>query len=110
MRLPNGDKVIIDLRKFQDYMLNDEHEEGRHKAKLFREIVGVTWENVDFLVEDLRIAVLLNDAIEGKEDIHGKRFIIDFKFQGPTGMAMVRSCWIIRTGEENARLITCYIL
>ncbi|MFB3785561.1 MAG: DUF6883 domain-containing protein [bacterium] len=77
MRLPNGDKAIIDLRQFQDYVLNDEHEEGRHKAKLFRELVGVTWENVDFLVEDLRIAVLLNDAIEGKEDIHGKRFIID---------------------------------
>ena len=47
MRPPNGDKAIIDSRKLTEYALNLEHEDGRHKAALFRDLVGIARDNCD---------------------------------------------------------------
>jgi Domain of unknown function (DUF4926) len=43
--LPNGDRATLDLRKIADYCLNLEHARGRHKARVFREALGI--ERVD---------------------------------------------------------------
>ena len=41
MKLPNGDQAIIDERKLVDYCLSPDHDEGKHKAVLFRELLGM---------------------------------------------------------------------
>ncbi|MGB1110932.1 MAG: DUF6883 domain-containing protein [Gammaproteobacteria bacterium] len=35
MKVPNADKVIVDIRKLTDYGLNYAHPRGRHKARVF---------------------------------------------------------------------------
>lgn len=40
----------------------------------------------------------------------GQRYVLDFELAGPNGSAIIRSAWIIRTGENVPRLVTCYIL
>jgi hypothetical protein len=35
MKLPDGDKAIIDQRKIIDYSLSPDHDDGKHKARLF---------------------------------------------------------------------------
>jgi hypothetical protein len=39
--LPNGENAILDLRKLEDYCLSTEHARGRHKARVFRDALGV---------------------------------------------------------------------
>jgi hypothetical protein len=40
--LPNSELAILDIRKIEDYCLNPLHPRGRHKAHLFRELLGIT--------------------------------------------------------------------
>lgn len=110
MRLPNGDRAFIDPRKLSEYSLNAEHDEGKHKAELFRELLGFAVDNMDLLIEALARAAASEDAVAGREDPYGERFQLDFRCQGPDGSATVRSAWIIRPDEDFPRLVTCYIL
>lgn len=109
MKLPNGERAIIDPRKLMDYCLNPEHEDGKHKAILFDEMVGITRENADLLLDALQYAAAHDDGVPGNHDKYGQRYVIDFQFAGPGGTANIRSAWIIRTGEDVPRLVSCYI-
>ena len=110
MKLPNGGKAIIDTRKLIEYSLSDDHEDGQHKAAVFRAVLGLRVEHAGLLVDALRNAAANLNAADGKQDKYGKRYTIDFSFNGPAGSAVIRSAWIVRTGEDVPRLITCYIL
>jgi hypothetical protein len=63
---------------------------------------------------DLRKALLeaaLNeDATPLEPDVYGRRYVIDFMVNGSLGNAMVRSSWIVRRGEDFARLTSCFVL
>lgn len=110
MKLPNGEQAVIDARKVIDYCLSPDHDDGRHKALLFQTVVGLDLNNADLLVDALKQAATTGDAVVGKQDKYGQRYVIDFDFTGPAGTATIRSAWIIRTGEDVPRLVTCFIL
>jgi hypothetical protein len=110
MKLPNGEQAIIDTRKLTEYSLNDDHDDGKHKAYLFRALLGITADNPDPLIEALRRAAIESAAQPGRLNRFGQRYIVDFDFPGPENAVRVHSAWIIRTGEANPRLVTCYII
>jgi hypothetical protein len=109
MRLPYGDRAIIDARKVVDYCLSLEHDDGKHKAQLFRDLLGLTHGHAAWLLDALKEAAANGEAVLGRADRYGQRYVVDFELVGPAGRAMVRAAWIIRTGETVPRLITCYI-
>lgn len=43
-------------------------------------------------------------------DEYGKRYVLDFSLTTDRGRATVRSSWIVRTGEDVLRFVTCYVL
>ena len=110
MELPYGDRAIIDERKILDYSLSEVHDDGKHKARLFRELLGITLDNAELLRDALREAAATGEAASGKRDDYGQRYLIDFALQGPAGTATVRSAWIVLTDERLPRLVSCYIL
>jgi len=110
MKLPSGDQALVDLRKLTEYSLNIDHEDGKHKAALFRDVLGLTVEDADKIMQALRLAAVTGDAIVGKLDRYGQRYVLDFELAGPKGKSIVRSAWIVRTGETFPRLVTCYLL
>ena len=110
MRLPLGDRAIIDERKIVDYCLSNDHDDGKHKARLFREVLGITLDDADHLLRRLKEAAVAREAIPGKLDHFGQRYVIDFEVEGSRGNVNVRSAWIVLAGEEVPRLVTCYIL
>jgi len=67
-------------------------------------------ENAGMLVRALRVAAEQGDAVDGGADAYGSRYTVDFSFDGPFASATVRSVWMIRTGEDAPRLVTCYVL
>jgi hypothetical protein len=110
MKLPNGDNAVIDQRKLSDYCLSAEHDEGKHKANLFRELLGLTLADIDRLYAALQRAALHGEATPGRADRYGQRYTIDFVMAGRGRTVVVRSAWIVRTGEVVPRLVTCYIM
>ena len=41
MKLPNGKKAVVEIAKLRDYCLSAAHPEGRHKARVFRAVLGM---------------------------------------------------------------------
>ncbi len=42
MRLPNGGAAIVEVEKLQDYCLSRRHSRGKHKARVFQSVLGMT--------------------------------------------------------------------
>jgi len=110
MKLPSGDRADLGT-KIEDYVLNPRHWEGRHKARVFESVLGITLANR----EVLRQAIL--SAAENSEDAeplgnngHGEVYILRFPLETQRGRAAVLTVWIIRDGEDFPRLVTCYIV
>jgi hypothetical protein len=109
MLLPYSDQTIVDIVKLQEYCLSPTHPRGRHKARVFAAVLGLTADNADLLRDALLQAARTEDATQADQDEFGQRYIIDFQMQGPQGTAIVRSAWIVRTGEQFPRLTSCYV-
>jgi len=110
MKLPNYEKAYIDINKLKGYCLNTTHETGKHKARLFSSILGLTIEDAEKLKYYILEAIKTHNAKFTEEDIYGKRFLVEFKIRTSKGDAKIRSTWIIKTKENFPRLTSCYIL
>ena len=110
MKIPNPQHAIVDIRKLQDYCLNSEHDDGKHKAHLFFDALGITVNNAEELREALLQAVKTHDAQLGKRDTYGQRYTVDFVYAWKNKQATIRSAWIIEHGSDIPRLITAYPL
>ncbi len=95
--------------KLQEYCLSLTHPRGRHKARVFAAILGLTADDAELLRDALLQAAIIEDATPTDQDEFGQRYVIDFQMQGPQGTAIVRSAWIVRTGEPFPRLTSCYV-
>ncbi|MEB3273389.1 MAG: hypothetical protein VKJ85_06355 [Prochlorothrix sp.] len=47
MKLPNGNHAIIPRQKLTLYCLNPNHSSGKHKARVFKAILGITIGHLD---------------------------------------------------------------
>ena len=110
MLLPNAEHAFIDIRKLADYSLDPTHPVGRHKSIVFRSALGFTADDADTLHDLLLSAVLAHDAVLGRLDEFGQRYMVDFPTSTFVGSAMLRSAWIIRPAEDFPRLTTCFVL
>lgn len=110
MLIPNAENAVVDIRKLRDYCLNVEHDEGKHKARLFLSILGMTAENADELRQILLEVVKTQEARVGRQDEFGQRYTLDFPLEWQNKNAIIRSGWIIEHGSDIPRLTTCYPL
>lgn len=102
---------MVELAKLTDYCLDETHPRGRHKARVFAARLGLGRANAAVLrAELLRAAASSPDGVEGVADGFGRRFTLDLVVAGPKGSGVVRSGWIVRTGEDFPRLTSCYLL
>ena len=108
MKLPNGSLATVDERKVADYLLNSTHPDNGGKAAFFRAL-GYSVQST----ASLRLA-LLELAREGNvvhhvESVHGRKYVVDGVIKAPAGKsAMVRTVWIVDTGDTVPRLVTAY--
>ena len=110
MKLPNGDRAVVDIVKLTDYCLSTTHPRGRHKARVFAARLGLTADQADLLRDALLEAARTEEATPGDQDVFGQRYLVDFTMTGLAGQAQVRRTWIIRAREDFPRLTSCYVL
>jgi filamentous hemagglutinin len=106
--LTNAERAIIDERKVRDYLLNPLHVRGRHKARMFAAALGYGRFDHARLITQIRAGILSYEAMPIDHGPYGKRFRVEIPISGRTGSAIVRTLWIIRTGEDVPRLTTAY--
>jgi len=79
MLIPNANKAIVDIRKLRDYCLNLEHDDGKHKARLFSSILGMKAQNAEELRLILLEIIKTHEAKLGRSDRFGQRYTVDFE-------------------------------
>ena len=100
--------AVIDQAKLRDYVLSPIHPVGRFKAAFFT-AMGYSRDEWAKLADDLRTQHLGREAEPIEANIFGTKYRIVGPLAGPTGRATsVVSIWIIRRGEQEARLVTLY--
>ena len=110
MKLPNPECAIVEINKIAGYCLNLEHPEGKHKARVFKSALDLNLNDAEELQAILLLAVANYDAIPGKSNPYGQKYIIDFPVTRANKEAMIQSVWILRNNEDFPRLVTCYVL
>jgi hypothetical protein len=108
--LPQAARAIVDIRKIQDYCLSPMHPRGRHKARVFREVLGLRQSDAQWLRKALLDALPRGDAIEVAHDDFGVRFRVDIGLGRQDKHGVVRTIWIIRSGEAVPRFVTCWVI
>lgn len=67
-------------------------------------------EKAEELRELILQAVQEEEAELGGQDEYGQRYIVDMHIRYSGNEAIVRTAWIIRSGETSPRLTSCYVL
>jgi hypothetical protein len=109
-RLPQGALARIDIRKLEDYCLNPLHPRGRHKARIFQEVLGLTRDDAVWLRHALLAAAKSGDATVLTNDVWGTQWRVDTQMTRQGRAVVVRSIWIIRTGELHPRFVSGWVL
>ena len=108
MKLPSGDHAIVDDAKLVEYCLSPVHPRGKHKAKLFASLLGLSAAQAGVLKSALLAAARDEEAVERGYNGYGRQYSVEFDCTGPGGTVKLLSAWIILDGEDFPRLVTCY--
>ena len=108
MKLPNGNRAVIDPEKLRDYILNPEHPGNGGKAAYFQ---ALGFGKADWA----ELADALHRIAESEEISHvvasdfGRKYIQDGGLPLPGGgVAGIRLIWIIEPERDFPRLVTAY--
>ena len=108
--LPNYEKAVILRDKLEGYVLNPTHDEGRHKARVFKRALG--FEQSDW--EELKLRILAelpyHEAILQGEGLWGRTYLVMLPITGLNGKtADVETVWIIRPKTDFPSLVTTLV-
>jgi len=109
VHLPHVDRAIVDIRKLEQYCLNPEHLRGRHKARVFRQALGIRRHDSAWLRDALQNSAREAEALMIAEDSFGTRWRADLDISRHGRQCVVRTIWLAPRGEEAPRLITCWV-
>jgi hypothetical protein len=110
VELPNGERADVGT-KVEDYSLNPHHRHGRHKARVFGSVLGITLADAEVLRAALkRAAARSGEAVHRGNNGFGEVYELRFELTTARGAATVLSVWIVRNGEDFPRLTTCFIV
>jgi hypothetical protein len=109
MKLPNGERAIVELEKLRQYCLDPAHPRGRHKARVFLAALGISAADAATLRNALVRGAATEEASAGQSDVHGTRYTFNLQVRHGARTAVVRCHWIVRRDEDMPRLVTCYV-
>jgi hypothetical protein len=110
MLIPNLENAVVDIRKLRDYCLNQEHDDGKHKARLFSSILGMTANDAEDLRQILLEAIKTHEAQLGRVDNFGQRYTVDFTIEWQNKSARLGIGWLVEHDSDIPKLTTCYPL
>jgi len=108
MKLPDASDAIVSQAKVVDYLLAENHPQGRDKAAFFTRL-GFTQKAWQVLATVLAQHPVEHDVYRVEDSRFGRRYVIDGAIETPSGRRRrIRTVWFIETGDDQARLVTAY--
>ncbi len=107
MKLPHGNRAVVDEQKVREYLLSESHPVGRFKAAFFRGL-GFGRENWQEFRDAILPLAADGDAVEEESSEYGQKYRIVGEIVGPNSAAEVVTVWILRSGADRPSLVTVY--
>ena len=85
MIIPNAERAVVDVRKLRDYCLNSTHDEGKHKARLFESMLGMTASDAEELRRILLEVIKTHEVQLGRRDDTGNVISLTLRLNGGRG-------------------------
>jgi hypothetical protein len=100
--------------KLRAYSLNTEHEIGAHKARVFRRMLGIGLDDVEYLVDQLLVGIGDAPISDVRDNApYGVLCEVVVSVQGigaaAGSAASVTTSWEYRSPEDAPRLVSAYI-
>jgi uncharacterized protein DUF6883 len=99
LKLPAGERAVVDSRKIREYILSPSHPVGRFKAAFFARL-GYTQSNWQEFEVAIRQCAIQDEAEERESTPYGQKYGIRSTLEGPTGM---RPPWFPSGSYEMGR-------
>jgi filamentous hemagglutinin len=106
--LPNSARAIIPVEKIRDYVLNPEHPDGAHKARVVSAATGLRRSDYQSLIAQIRQGIVDHEAVQHHLRRGRTQFYVELPIKGPKGTIVVRTIWIYEDGSDVPRLTTLY--
>jgi len=108
-RLPRADRAAVSREKLEGYLLNAQHQVGRHKARVFASALGIQQRDWQYLGDQLRTAVVDAPVRSVRETSWGSLYEVVVAVEGLNGETrQVATVWLV-AGDEPPRLVTAYV-
>ena len=105
MKLPDGDRAVVEPVKVGQYLLSDSHPIGRFKARFLRAL-GFRASEPEVLVREL-LRLARDGEVSGTEDNpYGRKYLVGGALQGPAGSSAVVTVWFVNKAGGAPRLVT----
>lgn len=88
--------------------MNLEHPSGKHKARVFAAVLGITLENADTLRELTQTAAVEGEVVQQDATAFGQLFKVDWTVLD-TQEIQLRTIWEITSTNPNPRLVSAFI-
>jgi hypothetical protein len=100
--LPRGEEAVGVRYKLRTYSLDGSHPRGGAKAKGFEEILGITADALDYLEEQIHLAIQIHPVMTVRERWpFGITCVVTFPLRGvgfhTTRVTPLRTVWLLLT-------------
>lgn len=106
--LPNFQFATLEISRLEKYVLNEDHPIGKHKARLFKALLGIYRKDADWLRGEILSKVPHCDCEMSALDDYGIRYVVPMKITYFAKSCDLISVWIIRKQQLNPEFLTCY--
>ncbi|HEX8422608.1 MAG TPA: hypothetical protein VF634_04315 [Pyrinomonadaceae bacterium] len=108
--LPNYEKAVILRDKLEGYVLNPTHDEGKHKARVFKSALGFEQSDWEELTRRILDELPYHEAISQGEGLWGRKYLVILPIAGLNGnTADVETVWIIKPKTDFPTLVTTLV-
>jgi hypothetical protein len=105
--LPNYRNASIPRSKLEDYALNPASTDGRHKARLFKSILGFERFDWETLAKTILDELPYHQALPAGEGRWGKKYLVILTILGLNGnTGIVETIWIVRPETDYPTFVT----
>ncbi|MEA5471601.1 DUF6883 domain-containing protein [Spirulina sp. 06S082] len=108
MKLPNGDRAEISMQKLVGYCLNPKHSSGKHKARVFASVLGITAANAEELRALIQIAAIEGEVFQQNVTEFGQQYKVDWLLPDRDRVTL-RTIWEITSNNLSPRLISAFL-
>lgn len=109
--LPYADAATIPDGKLTDYVLNPDHPQGQHKARVFSSALGINQSDADFLAGQILAELRYAPVAAAREAFAGGTvFTVPITVTGRNNAEhAVITAWFLEEGGNAPRLVTAYV-